>query len=275
MPHPSCLTLARRRFIGGAATLVACLAFAGTADAASVEERPDLRAVFDEQGVRGTFVLYDVAAERITVVNGERANRRYAPASTFKIANSLIALETGAVADETEVVPYGGKPQPVEAWERDMNMREAIKVSNVPVYQEIARRIGLERMRAMIDRLDYGNREIGAVVDRFWLDGPLAISALEQARFVARLARGDLPVSARSQFIVRDILRLEQAGDAVLYGKTGWLAGTEPSIGWWTGWVDRDGKIYAFALNIDMPSVEDAPKRIAIGRSLLARLGVL
>jgi beta-lactamase class D len=130
-------------------------------------------------------------------------------------------------------------------------------------------------MRAMIDRLDYGNREIGAVVDRFWLDGPLAISALEQARFVARLARGDLPVSARSQFIVRDILRLEQAGDAVLYGKTGWLAGTEPSIGWWTGWVDRDGKIYAFALNIDMPSVEDAPKRIAIGRSLLARLGVL
>lgn len=275
MHHSSRLTLARRRFIGGAATLVACLAFAGTADAASVEERPDLRAVFDEQGVRGTFVLYDVAAERITVVNGERALRRYAPASTFKIANSLIALETGAVADETEVVPYGGKPQPIAAWERDMNMREAIKVSNVPVYQEIARRVGLERMRAMVDRLDYGNREIGAVVDRFWLDGPLAISALEQARFVARLARGDLPVSARSQSIVRDILRLEQEGDAVLYGKTGWLAGTGPSIGWWAGWVERDGNAYAFALNIDMPAVEDAPKRIAIGRSLLARLDVL
>lgn len=275
MHHPSCLTLARRRFIGGAATLVACLAFARTADAVSVEERPGLRAVFDEQGVRGTFVLYDVAAERITVVNGERAIRRYAPASTFKIANSLIALETGAVADETEVIPYGGKPQPIAAWERDMDMREAIKASNVPVYQEVARRIGLERMRAMVDRLDYGNREVGAVVDRFWLDGPLAISALEQARFVARLARGDLPVSARSQSIVRDILRLEQEGDAVLYGKTGWLASTKPPIGWWTGWVERDGNAYAFALNIDMPSVEDAPKRIAIGRSLLARLGVL
>src|SRR6185295_19637139 len=117
--------------------------------------------------------------------------------------NSLIALETGVVKDESEAVPYGGKPQPIKAWEKDMGLRDAIKISNVPVYQEIARRVGLARYDAWLARLDYGNRQTGTVVDRFWLDGPLAISAVEQTKFVARLAQGTLPASARSQAIVR------------------------------------------------------------------------
>jgi beta-lactamase class D len=236
-------------------------------------ERPDLAAVFAEHGTPGTFVLYDVAADRLTVVDRARAARRYAPASTFKIPNSLIALETGAVRDEAEVIPYGGEPQPFDSWERDMHLRDAIRVSNVPVYQEVARRIGRARMKAQVERLGYGNRDIGAVIDRFWLDGPLAISAVEQARFVARLARGKLPLSARSQSVVREILR--QEGEPDLYAKTGWARGVaRPDIGWWVGWVEREGKVHAFALNIDMASPDDTPKRLAIGRALLAKLGV-
>ena len=111
---------------------------------------------------------------------------------------------------------------------------------------------------------------------RFWLDGPLQISAMEQARFVARLAQGKLPLSERSQRIVRDILRVEEKGGAALFAKTGWASGpTPPMIGWWVGWVEREGRVYAFALNIDMASADEAAKRMVIGRSLLARLGVL
>ena len=245
------------------------------ASAATIVERPDLAAAFAEQGTPGTFVLYDASAGRLTVVDRARAARRYVPASTFKIANSLIALETGAVKDEREVIPYGGKPQPFPQWERDMDLRDAIRVSNVPVYQEVARRIGRKRMQARLDRLGYGNRRIGTVVDRFWLDGPLQISAMEQARFVARLAQGKLPLSERSQRIVRDILRVEEKGGAALFAKTGWASGPTPQIGWWVGWVEREGRVYSFALNIDMASADDTPKRVAIGRSLLARLGVL
>jgi beta-lactamase class D len=258
------------------AVLAACAGFAApAAHAESRIERPDLEAVFAEHRAMGTFALLDASGERMTVVNGARVERRYFPASTFKIANSLIALETGAVRDEQEVIPYGGKPQPVKNWERDMGMREAIPISNVPVYQEIARRIGLERMKAAVDRLGYGNREVGVVVDRFWLDGPLQISAVEQARFVAGLARQQLPMSARSQAIVRDILRLEARDGAVLYGKTGWTTSVTPGIGWWVGWVERGGDVHAFALNIDMAVSQDAPKRLAIGRALLGRLGAL
>ena len=172
--------------------------------ATAVVERPDLAVVFAEHGTPGTFVLYDVSGGRSTVVDGARAERRYVPASTFKIANSLIALESGAVKDEREVIPYGGAPQPFPQWERDMDMRDAIRASSVPVYQEIARRIGPKRMQAYLNRLRYGNRKIGKVIDRFWLDGPLQISALEQARFVARLAQGKLPLSERSQRTVRE-----------------------------------------------------------------------
>jgi beta-lactamase class D len=237
-------------------------------------ERADLQSVFREQGVTGTFALYDLRADSWTYVDRARAERRYVPASTFKIANSLIALEAGAVADENEIVPYGGKPQPIKAWERDMSLKEAIVVSNVPVYQEVARRVGIERYREWLARLDYGNREPGTVVDQIWLLGPLMISAVEQVRFNVRLARDRLPASSRSQAIVRSILTLETQGPRTLYGKTGWYAAGTPRIGWWSGWVDSGENVHAFCLNIDMPAMADAAKRLSIGRTLLTRLGI-
>jgi beta-lactamase class D len=251
------------------------LAAIGAARAETIVERPDLDALFAEQGTPGTFVLLDVAANRMTVVNRARAETRMVPASTFKIANSLIALETGAVKDENEILPYGGGKQFVKEWERDMGMRDAIRISNVPVYQEIARRIGPDRMQAMLERLGYGNRQIGSVIDRFWLDGPLEISAVEQARFTARLAQQKLPLSQRAQAIVRDITRLDEANGAVLYGKTGWAGTITPKIGWLVGWVERGGSVHGYALNIDMATVQEAPRRMTLVRAMLSRLGVM
>lgn len=245
------------------------------ANAGETLVRDDLISIFAEQGVTGTFVLYDVEADRLTLVNQKRAETRFVPASTFKIANSLIAIETGAVKDENEVIPYGGQPQPFKIWERDMPMREAIAVSNVPIYQELARRIGLDRYHHWLARLGYGNRETGAQVDRFWLDGPLEISAVEQAKFLAALAQGKLDASARAQDFVRDIIRLESRDGAGLYGKTGWQFSRDPQLGWWVGWVERDGKVFSFALNIDIAEKVDVKKRIPIGKALLGRLGVM
>jgi beta-lactamase class D len=245
-----------------------------TAGAETIVERPDLEAIFAEQGTLGTFALVDVAAETMTVVNRARAEKRTVPASTFKVANSLIALETGAVRDENEILPYGGKPQPVKEWEHDMGLRDAIRISNVPIYQEVARRIGLARMQSMLDRLDYGNRTIGTVVDRFWLDGPLQISPIEQAHFLARLAKRQLPLSLRTQAIVRDIMRLEERNGATLYGKTGWAVSTKPDIGWLVGWIERGEAVHSFALNIDMATAQEAPKRMAIVKAMLERLRV-
>ena len=232
--------------------------------------RDDLRPVFQEMGVVGTFVAFDAKADRITLFDRERAARRYIPASTFKIPNTLIAFETGAVMGPDEMFRYDGKPRAVKVWERDMTLREAITASNVPVYQEIARRVGRERYVSWIEKLGYGNRRIGEAVDTFWLKGPLEISAIEQVQFLAKLAAGQFPASAKAQSMVRDLIQIEVKGHRTLFAKTGW----DGRLGWWVGWVEDGQRVTAFALNIDMPSTEMAPKRIDLGRALLGRLDV-
>lgn len=258
-------------------SLAALVLVAHSAPAEELREMPQLTDHFKAAGVVGTFVMFDPAAQKMFVANAARAKERFTPASTFKIPNSLIALENGAVASIDEVVPYGGKPQRMKQWEKDMNLRDAIKVSNVPIYQELARRVGLEKMRAAVQQLGYGNAEVGNVVDRFWLDGPLAISAVEQTEFLHRLATGKLPAKPDSIEAVKEITLLEKTDEYALHGKTGWYwpDGGGQQIGWWVGWIERDGAVYPFALNIDINADEDAAKRIPIARECLKTLGKL
>lgn len=242
---------------------------------------PELEKLFTDGGVSagtGTFVLYDISANQLRIHNAERGSTRFIPASTYKIPNSLIALQTGAVKDLAEILTYGGTKQPFPQWERDMNLRDAFKVSNVPVYQGVARRIGLDRMRQWIGRLDYGNQEVGTAVDQFWLKGPLKVSAIEQTRFLARLAQGQLPVKPEVLAQVKDISTVETTDVYVLHAKTGWCNSTNPDLGWYVGWIERKdtGNLYAFALNIDMPNPKsDTQKRIPLARACLTALGAL
>ena len=249
--------------------LPACLA----AQAAEWKDSAPIGELFRKEGVRGTFVVHDVAADTYTGHDRERADTRFFPASTFKIPNTLIALSNGAVASVDEVVPYGGKPVARPEWARDMPLRAAIKMSNVPVYQEVARRVGLDRMRTGLGKMKYGNMETGTVVDRFWLDGPLTISAREQADFLAKLAQGQLPFANAHMEQVRAICR--QDGEAELYAKSGWGGRKgEPDIGWWVGWLKKDGKLYTFALNMDMPDGA-ADRRMSLAKDSLRALGLL
>ena len=221
-------------------------------------------------------VLLDRRRGELVGCNRERALTRYTPASTFKIPNSLIGLSVGAVASVDTVLPYRSDAPPFSpAWEKDMGLREAIVVSNVPIYQELARRIGLERMRQAVNRLDYGNRQIGEAVDQFWLRGPLAISAVEQTVFLDRLARGVLPFPAEAQRAVREITVVERGPGWVLHAKTGWQNGPNPGVGWWVGWLEKGGRAYPFALNLDIRQRADGDLRQRLGRAALELLGVL
>lgn len=242
--------------------------------ALDVEQSPELERLFEAADVTGTFVLYNVSADRRVVHNLPRAEKRFIPASTFKIPNSLIGLSTATVQNVDEVLPFGGKPQPFESWEQDMGLRDAIKISNVPVYQELARRIGLERMRENLAAIPYGNMETGNVVDVFWLKGPLQISAIEQTDFLAHLAQDRLPFPPDIQGSVREIVQLERRDERVLYGKTGWSTTPDPDIGWWVGWVTIDEHVFSFALNIDMPDKGDIAKRVELGKACLKKLGI-
>ena len=249
---------------------------AASTTAAGWEENSKIGDFFKAAGVNGAFVLYDVSANLYIGQNRARAEKRYVPASTFKIPHALIGLDVGVIQHVDDLLPYRGDPHPfIQAWAKDMGLREAIRLSNVPIFQELARRIGLERMRKNVSRLDYGNNDIGITVDNFWLNGPLEISAVEQARFLARLAQESLPFPRAFQKSVREIILLARGENWKLYGKTGWQNAPGPGVGWWVGWVEKDGQIYAFALNLDIQKASDGDKRLELGQTILKALGIL
>src|SRR5262245_46262560 len=68
------------------------------------------------KGVAGCFVLYDLKSDRYLRYNEERCRRRFSPWSTFKIANSLIGLETGVITDAEFVIPWDRAKYPPDNW---------------------------------------------------------------------------------------------------------------------------------------------------------------
>src|SRR4051795_2051224 len=271
------LLLTRRSTLGllAATAILPARAFAHVAPPRN-EIRDSLAKRFTDLGTAGTFVGYKVEDYLIVASDSKRSGEAKLPASTFKIPNSLIALETGVVADpDKDVFPWDGVKRPIEAWNKDHTLRSAILVSAVPVYQEIARRIGQERMQKYVDLFEYGNRDIGGGIDQFWLTGSLRIDPVQQVDFLDRLRRGVLPVSKRSQDIVRDILPVTGVSDAVIRAKSG-LIGAEagkPSLGWMVGWVENGGGNTVFALNMDCLEPRHVADRMIITQQCLADIG--
>ncbi|WGD55961.1 penicillin-binding transpeptidase domain-containing protein [Bradyrhizobium sp. CB1650] len=242
------------------------------------EIRESLAKRFTDAGTAGTFVGYKVDDYLIIASDSDRSGEGKLPASTFKIPNSLIALETGVVADpDKDVFPWDGVKRPIEAWNKDHTLRSAIAVSAVPVYQEIARRVGQERMQKYVDLLDYGNRDIGGGIDQFWLTGNLRIDPVEQIDFVDRLRRRALPISARSQALVSDILPVTKVGDAVIRLKSGLLGAErgEPSLGWMVGWAEKGSAQTVFALNMDCREQRHIEARMTLTQACLADIGAI
>jgi beta-lactamase class D len=242
------------------------------------EIRDSLARHFSDDGTAGTFVGYKTDDYLIVASDKDRSGEAKLPASTFKIANSVIALETGVVGDpDKDVFKWDGIKRDIEAWNRDHTLRSAIAASAVPVYQEIARRIGAERMQKYVDLLDYGNHNIGGGIDQFWLTGDMRIDPVQQIDFVDRLRRGTLPVSKRTQDLVRDILPVTKVGDAVIRAKTG-LLGAEigkPSLGWVVGWAEKGSEQTVFAMNIDCREPRHIASRMVITQQCLSDIGAI
>jgi len=127
------------------------------------------------------------------VHNKKRAKQQLSPASTFKILNTLIALDVGVVTSKDSVFQWDGTKRGLDAWNKDQTLQSAFKVSCVWCYQEIARNVGESRYRSALMDANYGNQRIGDQVDQFWLNGELQVSALEQINFLSRLVSDSVP----------------------------------------------------------------------------------
>ncbi|MBI4860863.1 MAG: class D beta-lactamase [Candidatus Riflebacteria bacterium] len=228
-------------------------------------------------GYEGCFVTLDLRAGTSIRVNARRCAVRLSPCSTFKIPNSLIALETGVVPHGREILRWDRKDRGMADWNRDHCLESAFRASAVWYYQELARRIGASRMRRFLALFRYGNQDLSGGLDRFWLQSSLAISPDEQVAFLARLARGELPLSSRTVEVFRRVSIVSHHGASVLRGKTG--SALDPATSkrcqnWFVGWLEGPHGTHVFAAHIAGPSIPDYRTARRIAEQILHDLGL-
>lgn len=244
----------------------------------------DLAQHFQDLGIKGSILIEVVNSNgqgaaledhRIYQYNPERNATPFLPASTFKILNSLIALETGVINSDLAILTWDGVERSFPAWNRDLNLRTAFKVSAVWFYQVLARRVGYDRMQQWVTAVGYGNQDMGSAedIDTFWLTGNIRITPEEQIQFLRRLYNNDLPFSERTIATVKDIMIVEQTPDYTIRAKTGWAL--ESGIGWYVGYVEQGEGVYFFATNIDIPDSDYLGARQEVTRRSLKALGLL
>lgn len=260
-----------------AATLVGCQNIQSQAQPLVLKKQTQdqIATAFENIQTTGVLVTYDGKNFQKYGNDLSRADQRYIPASTFKMLNALIGIQHHKTSPN-EVFKWDGQKRAFRSWEKDLTLAEAMQASAVPVYQELARRIGLELMASEVKRVGYGNQNIGAQVDNFWLVGPLEITPVEEVKFAYALAKQQLPFDPSTQQQVRDMLLIENVQGTRIYAKSGWGMDVNPQVGWWTGWIEQtNGQITAFSLNMEMKKAEHADARKAIVYQALQQLGLL
>jgi beta-lactamase class D len=240
-----------------------------------------LKPVFDSNKVIGSFGMYDNATGEFTIYNLKRyRDSAYLPASTFKIVNSLIGIETGKVVNEKMVINWDGvvrvfgNGDTAKNWNKDLTMAEAFEYSSVPYYQEVARRIGKDTMQEYLDSMHYGTAKITTKIDSFWLDNSLKITADEQLGIVKKLYFYQLGFQRRTQDIVRKMMVRETNANYTLAYKTGW-ANTENgnALGWVVGWIEENRHPYFFVLNVEGKGDTKAAIRVDMLKQILKGYG--
>jgi beta-lactamase class D len=186
------------------------------------------------------------------IYNSPRCEQGFLPASTFKILNALIGLETGVITGDSMVIPWDGVVRSVPEWNRDHTFASAIQYSVVPYFQEVARRIGPERMKEMVDESDYGHMDITKeTIDRFWLWGDSRITPWEQMNFILHFYSNQLTFAQENVDLVKKLIILKKTDKWTFSGKTGMTVQDNKNIGWMVGYLEESGKVWLYVCNVE------------------------
>ncbi|QHI35435.1 Beta-lactamase OXA-10 [Kordia antarctica] len=216
----------------------------------------DFKLIIEDAKLDGSILIFDPKKSTFYSNDFQWARTSRPPASTFKIVNSIIGLETGLIKGEDFIFKWNGKYRVNPAWRKDLTFREAFQLSCVPCYQELAKEIGAERMKYYVSKIQYGNMKIDSTnIDTFWFEKGSYINQFQQIAFLERLYNSKLPISQENEMIVKKLILIEKGDDYVLYGKTGRTIVDKMHNGWFVGYMEKNNQLYYFATNIN-PSKE-------------------
>ena len=211
----------------------------------------EFQLILDDSNLEGSILIYDPEQDSYYSNNFEWAKSGKLPASTFKITNSIIALETGTVENDSTLFKWNGEKRNLKNWEQDLILRDAFHFSCVPCYQEVARKIGVKKMRNYLDKLKYGDIVVDSTnIDKFWLEGESTISQFQQIDFLKRFYRSELRISEPTEAIMKRMMIMEENDSFKLSGKTGWSTQNDIDNGWFVGYIETRNKTYFFATNV-------------------------
>lgn len=230
----------------------------------------EIEKIFKNKEVEGTIVIESLNTKKIYIYNDKRAKNLYSPASTFKIPNTLIALNEGIVTKDSVIV-WDKKIREYESWNKDQTLLTAFKSSCVWCYQEFASTIDSSKYKNYLEQMDYGNKVVGNDVKNFWLDESLKINAFEQINFLKKLHKNNLPFKQNDIDALKNIMIDEKTSNYTIRSKTGW----EGRYGWYVGYVETKDDVWFFAMNIDTKSKDDLPKRKTITLETLRLKGII
>lgn len=243
----------------------------------------DLKQSFDEQKVQGSITIFDYKNQKWIASDSADSSVETVPASTFKIINLLIALETGVISSESDTVRWVGKIDTSiygyrPSTYKDMTVKEAFEVSAGWVFMELSKKIGRERYLHYLQLCDYGNQNVSDEVD-FWNFGPLNISPRQQIEFLIKVYENKLPFSKINIDILKKVMIHEKNDQYTLRAKTGWGWSNGTDAGWWVGYVEKDENVFFFATRLTKAR-EDKNRnfqaaRLGITKRVLGEMGVL
>ena len=215
----------------------------------------DFQKPFRKCRLAGSITLYDYRQKKWLSSDDSDSQKATLPASTFKIINSLIALETGVIHDETDVINWVGQVDTVLYGYRpeiyhDMSVKEAFEQSAGWVYIELAKKIGRDRYRQYLSKCRYGNGNLSEKGVDFWNFGSFAISPKNQVTFLKALYDESLSFSKRNMTVVKRMMINDTTNGYVLRAKTGWTRDGGLDVGWWVGYVEKQGSPYFFATRL-------------------------
>lgn len=217
--------------------------------------RDDFQTYFDSCGVEGTIAVYDIKNKKWIVSDTVGLEVETLPASTFKIINLLIALETNTIKDENEIVKWIGSTDTVKYGYRpeiyhDMPVKEAFELSAGWVFVELAKKIGKDTYREYLTKCKYGNKNLSQTELDFWNFGDFAISPKNQVEFLLSLYEEKLPFSKRNIDVVKNVMITELNEEYIIRAKTGWTRENNINTGWWTGYIETKKGTFIFATRL-------------------------
>jgi bla regulator protein BlaR1 len=212
-----------------------------------------------------------------TVYDLELATTRVAPNSTYKIYDSLFALEEGVITPEDSFLAWNKTDYPFAEWNADQTLPSAMDSSVNWYFQTLDERLGKSTLRSYLQKIGYGNENVNGDLASYWLESTLKISPVEQVELLVSLYRNDFgQISSRQNGLdpndfdsndfdpknfdgrlhfvpkhvqaVKDAICLSASASGTLYGKTGTgRVDGRNANGWFVGFVETDDATYFFA----------------------------